>query len=472
MIFNKNRYNNNMPQPEETKTQKSYFALLLLALTALIIIRVLPILKSPLSTYGYDFGFYSYAANHTGAFHFADLFNNAVWGGYNNPIFLIGSWLRLPSQLLVSELYFLASVALGLACFSWMKLKSPLAGIFACLLLATSFVQTSGYLMYLWKNIVALPLLVLGFKFLEEKKYWQLAICFLAVLLLHRTTAILFGLALGIYFIIETIKQKKWRLLSTCAAVAILFGVAGYFALHLKSIILNLIYNNNYYVTTGLFMEGTNFWRVWWPFLLLALPGLYLFIKKRQHPILSIFTVVLLVWIVFKFPFYRRMLLYLDLCLIVYAAYFLSLVDYSRKFMKAALGIIIAVLLIRSADFALSQTPLISSANVAEIKNFHPAGGFGFILAVSANDAPWLLAYANPAARLGAPGLLEDPHTYQQWKDFWQGQNQRTFLSYYPRPLYFYQRSYRLPPFGASQCLTPLTQNFSQLDYGCLEKTP
>jgi len=444
---------------------------LLLALSALIIIRILPILKSPLSTYGYDFGFYSYAAGHAGAFHFIDLFNNAIWGGYNNPIFLIGSWLHIPSALLVSEFYFLAGIALGVAVYFWMKLKNPTAGIFACLLLAASFVQTSGYLMYLWKNIVALPVLVLGFKFLEEKKYWQLAVCAAAILLLHRTTAIVFILTVGIYFIASLIRQKKFRLLASLFFAALILGTAGFYFLHLKSLVLGLIYNNNYYVTTGLFMESANFWQIWWPFLLLALPGLYLYLKKRQHPILPIFTAVLLIWIGFKFPFYRRMLLYLDLCLIVYAAYFLSLVDYSRKFMKAALGIIITVLLIRSADYALSQTPLISTQNISEIEKFHPAAGPGFILAVSANDAPWLLAYADPAQRLGAPGLLEDPHTYQQWTAFWQGQDQRQFLSYYPRPLYFYQRSYRLPPFGVTQCLTPLTQNFSQLDYTCLEKS-
>lgn len=276
---------------------------LLLTLSALIIIRILPILKSPFSTYGYDFGFYSYEAGHAGQFHFIDLFNNAVWGGYNNPIFLIGSWLHIPSALLVSEFYFLAAVALGLAIYFWMKLKSQAAGIFACLLVAASFVQTSGYLMYLWKNIVALPLLVLGFKFLEEKKYWQLAVCTAVILLLHRTTAIVFISSLIIYGIWQFIQQKKFRLLAGLFAAALILAATGFYALHLKSLIFNLIHNNNYYVTTGLFMEGSNFWLIWWPFLLLALPGVYLYLKKRQHPILPVFTAILLIWIAFKFPF-------------------------------------------------------------------------------------------------------------------------------------------------------------------------
>jgi len=216
-------------------------------------------------------------------------------------------------------------------------------------------------------------------------------------------------------------------------------------------------------------MEGQNFWLVWWPFLLLALPGLYLYIKKRDNPLLLIFTAILVLWIIFKFPFYRRMLLYLDICLIAFSAYFLSWVDYSRKFMKAALVVIIAVLMIRSADYALNQPPLISPQEVNEIKGFRPTDGNGFILAVSANDAPWLLAYAPTGQRLGAPGLLEDPHTYPQWIDFWNNQNQRTFLSYYPRPLYFYQRSWRLHPGGIAGCLKQMSDNFFELDYHCLE---
>lgn len=461
----KNRYTVNMQAQMETKT-KTPRAYLLLALTALIVIRVLPILKSPLSTYGYDFGFYFDAANQAGQFHLADIFYNAIWGGYNNPLFLLGHTLHLPPSILINELYFLAAILLGLAGYFWMKTKNQLAGIFTCYLIACSFVQTSGYLMYLWKNIVALPILLLGFKFLEEKKYFYLVLCALAILVLHRTTAIVFILALMIYGILELIRQKKFRLLMGLASAALIIGLSGFYFLHLKSIILNLIYNNNYYVTTGLFMEGTNFFWVWWPFLLLVLPGLYIYLKKRQHPILPIFTAILVVWIVFKFPFYRRLLLYLDICILAYGAYFLSLVDYSKRYFKVALGIIIAVLFLRSANYALSQTPLISAQDANEIKTFNYPKGF--ILAVSADDAPWLLAYAQNY-RLGAPGLLEDPHTYQQWKDFWQGQNQRSFLSYYPRPLYIYQRSYRLPAFNAGACLTPLTPNFFQLDYKCLE---
>lgn len=448
---------------------KNYLPQLLLALTALIIIRLLPIFKAPLSNYGYDFGFYAYAASHAWQYSLKNLFTSALWGGYNSPLFLLGHWLGIPSTILVNELYFLASLALGLAIYFWMKLKSPLAGILAALLVGASTVQTAGYLMFLWKNILALPLLILGFKFLEQKKYWHLAACALGMLLLHRTTAIIFFLTLMVYGVFELIKQKKFRLLAGLIIGAVILAGLAFYGFGIKSIINNLLDNHNSYVTSGLFLEGQNLWQVGWPFILMAVPGAYLYLKNRRHPILPLFTAVLLIWIIFQFPFYRRMLLYLDVCLLAFGAYFLSQVNYSRRLMRLAVGVVIAVLFIRSANYALSQSPIISAQEVSEIKNFNQPPGF--VLAVSADDAPWLLAYAQNQ-RLGAPGLLEDPQSYRDWLQFWAGQNQRQFLSKYPRPLYFYQRSWRLPPTILTKCLIPISANFSAVDYACLETPP
>ncbi len=135
--------------------------------------------------------------------------------------------------------------------------------------------------------------------------------------------------------------------------------------------------------------------------------------------------------------------------------------------MKAALGIVLVFLAFRSFQFVMAKYPYISATEIAEIKTFNPPPGF--ILAISADDAPWLDAYAQNQ-RLGAPGLLEDPHTYQEWLSFWQGQNQRQFIAHYPRPLYFYQRSWHLPNLDVGKCLMPLTQNFSQVNFECVEK--
>ena len=81
-LNNTRGYNKSMA---ETKNSLNNLAYLLIVLTFLLIIRLLPLLKAPLSFYGYDFGFYYYAAGHA-SWHLSDL-TQALWGGYNSPIF-------------------------------------------------------------------------------------------------------------------------------------------------------------------------------------------------------------------------------------------------------------------------------------------------------------------------------------------------------------------------------------------------
>ncbi len=455
-----------MEASTETKNKKSGFAQMLFALTALIILRILPLLKSPLGTYGYDYGFYLYAIKHLAPLS-VNTWLTALWGGYNNPLFYLTGLFRIPPAIVLSELYFFCAVLLGLS-FYWFFKPYAKTGVLAVALTAFSIIEIEVYTMYLWKNLVALPFLILSFKFIHEKKWRALIFSSLAIALTHRTTLIIYALTVSVYLIIQLLRQKKIKLLTGLVVAGLLVCAAGFYWFHFKSIIYNLIENNNYFVRTGLFLEGQNLLMLLWPFLLLSLPGLYLYVKNRQPMIAPIFTAICLLWFVFQLPFYRRFLIYLDLSMIIYGAYFLGRFNYRTWLGKIALTVILVFLGYQAVNFTLIQFPLISPADIQEIQNFNRPGGF--VLIASANDASWVLGYGHDE-RLGAPGLFEDPHTYQEWVDFWNGQNQRTFLSYYPRPLYLYQRTYHLPPFGVSQCLLPITASYSQVDYACLEKT-
>ncbi len=316
----------------ETKIRQNHHVFLLLALTLLLAIRVLPALKAPLSTYGYDFGFYYYAASHA-AWHWRD-FLQSVWGGYNSIIFLLGAIIHLPPAVTLSGSYFLSAIFLGVTIYLLMsggagfgsteKKLSSITGVLAVILLGCSLFQAELYSMFLWKNVVALPFLVLSFKYLMDKNYKAFATCAAAVLLLHRTTAIILILTFSLYLIYELIKNKAYKILLALFSGALILIVTAFSFFNFKSIILNLIYNNNYYVRTGLFLENQNLLLLWWPSLILAIAGLALYLKRKQHPLLPIFAGLCLAWVVFKFPFYRRMLVYLDLTVICFAAYFLD----------------------------------------------------------------------------------------------------------------------------------------------------
>lgn len=448
----------------ETKTKNLPLIFLLLALTALLLTRLIPILKSPLSSYGYDYGFYFYAAGHPAQLGIGSILT-ALWGGYNNPLFNLTHLLRIPTVLVVNELYFFFAALAGWAMYYLGSRFSKTCGLLAAALFACSLVQSEAYTIYLWKNIAALPFLMLGFSFLLQKRWRAFAFSSGAILLLHRTTAIIYLLTIVIYFTYELIKARRYNILAFGWIAAIALGAVGFYILHLKEVILNLIQNKNAFVASGLFLENQNLLKIFWPTLLLGLPGIWLYIKNRENALLNIFFAVCGVWFLFHLPFYRRILVYLDLGLIFYAAYFLSNINYHSKKLKIALTVVLMFLIYRGAVFALNKQPLIAPAEAQELKNFR---GGGFVLIPTANDVPWVLAYVQ-GSRLGAPGLLEDPHSYQEWMEFWSGQNQRHFLSYYPRPLYFYQRGYRIGG-PAANCLEPLSQNFYRVDYDCLEK--
>jgi len=429
------------------------------------------LLKGSLSSFGYDFGFYLSAAENAKKISL-DSLTTVLWGGFNNPLFYLGNFLHLPPAVMVNEFYLFFSVLLAFSFYWILKPINRLSAILAVFLLACSQIQTEGYTMFLWKNIAALPFLILSFKFLMEKKYWPLALSSLLILLTHRTTAILYLITVAVYFGFIQIKAKKAKLLGIEALLGILALILGFKFLHLKSILLNLIQNNNYYVRTGLFMENQNIFFLWLPMLILAIAGLIIYIKYKQNPLLIIFTGICLLWLIFKLPFYRRVLMYLDLSIIFFAAYFLGIINYKDKKLKIALIIILIILAYRSVNFTLAKQPLISKQEIAEIQNYKSFAlpkkqgeGDGFVLAISADDAPWLLAYAKNV-RLGAPGLLEDPHTYQQWLDFWQNKNQVEFISKYPRPLFFYQRSSRLYG-GIDKCFVQISDNFFQYNFEC-----
>lgn len=441
----------------------------LFGLVFLLISRLLPLIKAPLSAFGYDYGFYYYAASNPTQGWRSVL--TGFSGGFDNSIFHIFKFFHIPPEISLSLSYLIFSVFLGLSLYWFFIPKNRTVGIIAVFLYSISMVQMESYLMFLYKNAFALPFLILGYKYLMAKRWQPFVFCTAAILFIHRTTAIIYLLAIGFYSIWMMIKNKKWKLLTSLGAIFGLLFAACYFLLPLKSIIFNLIKNNNYLVRTGLFLPYNNPLALIWPMLILAMLGVFIYIKQKENILPFLFSIICILWIMFNLPFYRRIWIYFDLSLIIFASYFLSAAISKNKLPKSAVIVIIIVMIVFSSyrfiNFTIAHKPLIIQSEIQELKNFNPASGM--VLAVSANDAPWILAYVH-SQRLGAPGLLEDPHTYQEWQDFWQGLHQREFIAKYPRPLYFYQRDWQLPPMGIALCLKPISKNFSEVNFACIEK--
>jgi hypothetical protein len=431
-------------------------ALLLLCFSLPLIVRALLVFKAPLSNYGYDYGFYLFALKHTSFANFFSLFSS----NYQHPLFFFAQIFKFDPALFLNFSYFGFSLFLGYAIYLFFG-QNKTAALWSVVFFALSLVQQESYPMFLYKSAFALPLMFLAFKFLAEKNWPSWFIISVLIILSHKTTAVIYLLTVFAYFLFNFIKTKPLKLAGLVilpSALTILL-----FFSKIKLSIFSLFNPNSDVVQNGLFLPGINPLSLIWPVMLFALPGLYFYFKNKLHPLPIFFLAVSTFWILFSLPFYRRIYIYLDLSLIIFAGYFFSIfttkISAHKNYKLFLSGIILSLvsLFVWQINFSLQKEPLISAAEVMEIKQFnqHP----GFILALSANDAPWLLAYAGNY-RLGAPGLLEDPQTFTDWQNFWHGLNQSEFLKRYPRPLYFYQRSWQILDFPPN-CLKNISENFS-----------
>lgn len=443
---------------QESVKQKTII-LLLISLLPLCISRLLFSLFSPINTYGYDYGFYRYAVIHAASISWSS-FLSGTFGGYNNPLFFVFHVLHIPVDAGLMGSIFLAAILLGVAIFFHLKKYSLTGATLGVLITAVSIAQSEAYSMFLWKTVLALPLFVWALTALRDKQYKTLAIATALLLIIHRTSALVFIITAASYLLWTAMAKKNWRQTAiVCGGFAIL-AVCLYHPLTV--VWYNIAHNPS--VQEGIFLFGENLWLIVLPTVMVSALGLYLAYKhKVQTPAVALFFISLL-WIIFKLPFYHRIILYLDISTVLLSAYSLSVLwrTYGPKIKLAYPATIIVILFLgyRGTMFVVHKAPLINPKDLEEIQNFHPTGPAPFVAATSSSDAPWLLGYLS-GARLAAPGLFEDRHTEAQWNEFWSGSNQQPFLSTFPRPLYLYTRSFPID----SPCLKPISPNFSQ--YTC-----
>lgn len=433
--------------------------LLALSLIILLITRAGHFINNSYALLSYDYSFYLFAAENILKSSQTKLLTG-LSGGYNSWLFYISSFFNLPSEFILNITFFIASILTGVCFYFVFNKKNATAGILAVFLIAVSPIQTEVYNIFLWKNLITIPILLLAYKFLEEKN-WKLVTLFsFLILITHRTTAIIYFLSLFIYFLYQNLSAKKFKNAAIILSGTLFGSVILYFIPSINKLVTSLLSNPNVYVRTGLFLEQENLFFLGWPVLILGLLGLWKQAKNKLNTLWLVFTGLCLVWFILHLPFYRRVLIFLDLGLIYFAADFLSQINYKNWQTKTFLAILFVYLLIFNFQFSTKRQQLISKAQIIEIKNFVPKNPGDFVLTTSANNAPWLLGYSKNI-RLAAPGLFEDRNSYQEWQDFWQGKNQEHFLSKYPRPLYLYQRDY-ITPGEINNCLKPISENFSE----------
>jgi len=175
---------------------------------------------------------------------------------------------------------------------------------------------------------------------------------------------------------------------------------------------------------------------------ILYLPlGLYAFVKNyKKCPFLILPMAGLLVTVVFRLFFYRRLLIYLDIFLLIFAAYYLS------KIKNKLFLIIFIILNLVYISFFVKRIafPQINFDEFAEIKTIAVDG---YLLSTDEMNSPWLMGYSK-TKQVITTGLdpADNYWTKDQWNRFWFGSldEEIEMLKTLPQPLYLYHSDSQL----------------------------
>lgn len=407
------------------------------------------------NNYGYDYGFYSYAVIHTpldSPAYFIGQVND-----YGNHLFVILNWLRLPQLPTLHILFVLFFIVSGILFYELVKKFGKWPAFTAIALFTLSIAQSQANTMFLWKAAYGQLLLLTIFLLIEFKKnlFWQ-SIPLVFLFITHKTTSIIALLALTPYYVFSPFKKKALILVGLAVAgVIFLFGLNGF------NYIQQLLNSN---VQNGLFLSLVEYLKYSWYLIPGAAWGVYISLKSKTNLVWLGLLITCVVFIIFQLTFHQRLLLYADLGLIYFNALALSTLKTTHNYHKYLSVLIVIIALFSFIQFTKDYTvPQISEAEITEIQKFSALNQGAFVLALSAQDATWLLANLNGNIRLASPGLFEDKYSLTSWQNFWSNPKDQIFLNGFPTPLYLYQKSTIFYPEQQSQpweCLQKISDHF------------
>lgn len=343
-----------MPRIDFKSSEQSLFVLI--SLLIVVLVRLSITIRWPLETLAYDFQFYLSWLKNLPTFPNGYFFTGA-WISYGNPLFYITNLFEVEPVFLLKILILLISILCAWS-LKYFWNKNYVAGLAAILFFAFSIPQNQAYSMFLFKNIFAIIFMIFGFRFIHEKKWFLFLLSFFIVSISHKTTFVIYLASIFIYFLWLNLSQKRyWLVLITtvCPVVLALFAMKHNFLVN------HLIYwGQNENVRDGIFLFGKDFLILTAPYLILAVLGLSRYLKKieKENPLPILLLIISGAWIIFKMPFYHRILIFLDMVLIIFASYFVSSVNLKRASAKIPLLGLATILISASLYFNYSKEPL------------------------------------------------------------------------------------------------------------------
>ncbi len=220
----------------------------------------------------------------------------------------------------------------GLLLFRYFKSKSKNLrwGVLAAVLYRTSIAQYQVFWSGYFKQTLGVSFMLLVLIFWEKKKIWFQSVFFFLLVLLHKHTALYTWAILAVSTIVEWITTKKlpWKKIlyrTIAGAVALLLYIP------LRGRIMGEAVKAVGEGGGGDFITPLTYIKYSWPIIVLSLCGLGLRIKERKWDVWMLWYGIGILWIALSLVNYNRTLVFLDVFVVVFAAYFLFTIFQSRS---------------------------------------------------------------------------------------------------------------------------------------------
>ncbi len=304
----------------------------------------------------------------------------------------------------------------------------------AAFLVTLSSVQYEFFKYMLWKNALALCLLMLAFIALERR--WTLALLALdiGIALSHKTTAIIYILTLAVLFIVRSKDRPRIALhgFLTFACFAVV-NTSFAHQIQLSS-------------PVAVFLDWQEYIVFSIPFLVVIMSAIHGWRGFKIPLVFASFAFISFLFPLLRLPFYERIFIFSDIAIAVCAAYAIeymfSQIDLSRLALRAYLyigtlciagGLLLGTLWNQTATLR----PLISEAEINHIVAISTIIPNDATILTTSDEAPWFEGWTQQ--HVAAPGMLRDVHNLEEWTALWNSTSseaQIAFLGDLPQPLY------------------------------------
>ncbi len=404
---------------------------------AALLIRLIPLWRFGPFGFGYDSGFYRRYVIEP----FVSFPNTPV-PGLDHTVFIprmildvVRSVLHQPDLALYGTYVAFSLIGVWSVWYFAGQYVSENGSLYASALYVFSGIQFFAYHTFFFKEAIALPLFLFAVLFLEREWYGLATIAGVLVVLSQQTTSIILLCVAALGFIFQSILRRTISIRFIFSGTAI-FATYLFLHPHVAQKIAS--------PPVGVFVTQTEYilWSL--PLLVLALFGFRrLLVLAKQKPIVAAAVLVPLVFAVFHLPFYNRIYVFLDMFLVIPAAFGVEVLEsylssHARKLRTLLIACMFLVVSIPLIYLVYAQRPLIDASTQAALPALSALPASSAVI-TSPGLLPWVQGWS--PALVYAPGNLKEPHPLNDWSRYWTHQDpqfERGFLSSFPRPLYVF----------------------------------